>query len=327
MSGSSIPQSVKTSLEAAALAVSDLNTVITSLNTARSVVITIANNTSMTLNLLNTSHTHGGFSIGPPGIISKQTTVVFGSQSKANSIATGTEGSVTYQVDGATTFTVRWDNPFIGSNESDQSLDGSHRNAYRGVSSTGAGDQKAAMRYDIFEIEMNGHRVVGAILDKWAETGWSSGALGLPLTDEADTQDGRGRFNNFQVGSILFRPEIGAQEVHGGIAHRWNELGRERFGYPVTDEITTSDGGGRFSHFRTFFPDGRTADSSIFWTPATGAHEIFGAIRDKWASMNWEKSSLGYPVDGEKDTEGGRIQHFQNGTILFTRSGDIIVKP
>jgi len=31
----------------------------------------------------------------------------------------------------------------------------------------------------------------------------------------------------------------------------------------------------------------------IYWTPQTGAREVHGAIRDKWASMGWERSRLG----------------------------------
>ena len=322
-----IAQTVKTSLEAAQLAVSDINAVITSLNKARSVVVTVANNTSKDLILLSTEHSHGGFApANPPGIIPKQTSAVFGSQSDDNSIGTGTEGSATYQVDRAITFTIRWDDPFIGDNSSDQSLAGPNHNQYRGISTTGKGDQKAPMRYDLFEIETHGHRVVGAILDKWAATGWSAGPLGFPTTDEAATSDPVGRFNEFEGGSIFWRPEpeVGAHEVHGAIHDRWNQIGREKFGYPVTDETATPDGIGRFNHFRRFA--GPPGDSSIYWTPATGPHEVYGAIRDKWASMGWERSQLGYPIDAEADANGGRIQHFQHGAIFWTAQAGAVVQ-
>ena len=322
-----IAQTVKTSLEAAALAVSDVNTVITSLNTARSVIITVGNNTSKNLSLLSTEHSHGGFAVSPPGVIAKQTTAVFGSQSTANSIATGTQGSATYEVEPGINFVVSWDNPFVGSNSSDQSLGGPNHGDYRGISTTGSGDQKANMRYDVFEIEMHGHRVIGAILEKWAEKGWAAGPLGFPETDEADTGDSAGRFNNFQGGAVYWRRDgdIGAHEVHGSIFARWNAIGRERFGYPVTDEIGARDDVGRFNHFRTFAADGRTFDSSIFWTPSTGAHEVFGAIRDKWASLGWNDGQLGYPLDAEAAASGGRIQHFQHGGIFFGKDGAVVV--
>jgi hypothetical protein len=68
-------------------------------------------------------------------------------------------------------------------------------------------------------------------------------------------------------------------------------------GYPTTDETGTPDGVGRFNHF---FNSG-----SIYWTPATNAWSIHGAIRAKWASMGWERSCLGYPVSDEFAISGG----------------------
>jgi len=44
------------------------------------------------------------------------------------------------------------------------------------------------------------------------------------------------------------------------------------------------DGVGRFNHFRALHIAG-TPDSSIYWSPASGAHELYGAIRDKWARL------------------------------------------
>ena len=35
--------------------------------------------------------------------------------------------------------------------------------------------------------------------------------------------------------------------------------------------------------------------ASIFWSPETGAHEVFGAIREKLSELGAERSSLGYP--------------------------------
>ena len=62
--------------------------------------------------------------------------------------------------------------------------------------------------------------------------------------------------------------------------------------------------------------------SSIYWSPATGPHEVFGAIRDKWASMGFERSVLGYPLVAEHDqTGGGRTQRFQGGVITWTGTG------
>src|SRR5215470_16506487 len=145
--------------------------------------------------------------------------------------------------------------------------------------------------------ETGAHEVHGDIRAKWAAMGWERGFLGYPLTDESKTPDGRGRYNHFQGGSLYWTPQTGAQEVHGLIREKWSGLGWERsfLGYPLTDETKTPDGKGRFNHFQ---------GGSIYWTPQTGAHEVHGSIRDKWAAMGWERSFLGYPTSDETATPG-----------------------
>lgn len=72
------------------------------------------------------------------------------------------------------------------------------------------------------------------------------------------------------------------------------------------------DGVGYFQHFK---------GGSIYWSPATGAHEVHGAIRHRWASMGWERSFLGYPrtdeTVGREPKKEGRFNHFQGGSIYW----------
>ena len=99
-----------------------------------------------------------------------------------------------------------------------------------------------------------------------------------------------------------------------------------QFGYPVTDELPTPDGGGRFNHFRAVHQPGKP-EASIYWSPETGAaHEVYGLIRAKWAEMGWEQSHLGYPISAEEDHAGGRIQRFQGGSLFLTPQGDVVVQ-
>lgn len=72
-------------------------------------------------------------------------------------------------------------------------------------------------------------------------------------------------------------------------------------------------------------PDGvgffkRYVGGSIYYSPRTGAQEIGGSIRDKWASLGWERSFLGYPATDETVTPDGfgRYNHFQNGSIYYS---------
>jgi len=157
------------------------------------------------------------------------------------------------------------------------------------------------------------HAVHGDILTNYMfHVAGPGGPLGYPLTDESGTPDGIGRFNHFQGGSIYLTPNTGAHEVHGAIYDKWASLGWEKsvVGYPLTDEGGTPDGVGRFNHFQY---------GSIYWTPATGAVEVHGAIYDRWASLGWEKSYLGYPVMDEHDCgDGARCSTFQHGWIRWT---------
>jgi hypothetical protein len=160
--------------------------------------------------------------------------------------------------------------------------------------------------------------VFGAIEQKWLQFGATAGSLGAPVSNEAATFDGVGRAQSFQKGFVSWHPKTGAQVVWGLIAARWLQIGREKFGYPVTDEMTCPDRVGRFNRFRALHVAG-TPDCSIYWTPASGAHEIYGAIREKWASTGWERGPLGYPVEPEHDQAGGgRTQGFQRGVITWT---------
>ena len=153
----------------------------------------------------------------------------------------------------------------------------------------------------------------GRIRDRWAALGWERGLLHYPITDETATPGGGGRYNHFQGGSIYWTPATDAHEVHGDIRGKWAALGWERgfLGYPLTDESTTPDGVGRYNHFQ---------GGSIYWTPATGAHEVHGAIRNLWAGMGWERSFLGYPTSDELSTEDGlgRYSEFQHGSIYWS---------
>jgi len=155
--------------------------------------------------------------------------------------------------------------------------------------------------------------VHGAIAQKWQSLGGAGGFLRAPLTNETTTPDGVGRFNHFQGGSIYWTPALGAHEVHGFIRDKWASLSWERgfLGYPITDESGTPDGVGRFNHFQ---------GGSIYWTPTTQAHEVHGLIRDKWASLSWERGFLGYPLTDETTTPDGigRFTHFQGGSIYWT---------
>lgn len=105
---------------------------------------------------------------------------------------------------------------------------------------------------------------------------------------------------------------ICGHQVGGDILAKYQAMGGEGspLGCPTSDELPTPDGRGRYNTF-----DG----GCIYWTAATGAHAVWGAIRDKWAGLGWEAGKLGYPVGDElTNPDGqGKRQQFESGTMYW----------
>lgn len=315
---------IKKGFEAAEVAVDSLRSVVESLNTARSVVVTVANHTGEPLQLHSHHHDQGNFRpTNAPGLIAERASVAFGSQSKAGSLATGTEGRVVYA---GRDFEVvlHWNNPFWGDNSARSEVRGARANAVRLVHQSGGGNSKAPFRFDLFEIDMGGFDVYGDILDAWAAQGWKSGPLGLPTGPEQASPHAGARFQNFAGGRMVWRQDLGAHAVRGEILRCWMGRGAEAFGLPLDHEGVCLDGTGRFQHFRQDRAGG-AFDASIYVHPATGAHPVYGAIRDHWARHGWEHGALGYPMEPENGRLGasGTIQRFQGGWLAFSPGGGV----
>lgn len=99
------------------------------------------------------------------------------------------------------------------------------------------------------------------------------------------------------------------------ISEKYQQLGGGGgfLGQPVGLETACPDGVGRFRHYK---------GSSIYFHPATNAHEVHGAITNKWGQMGWERSVLGYPITDETKTPDGvgRFSHFQSGSLYWKPS-------
>jgi hypothetical protein len=86
------------------------------------------------------------------------------------------------------------------------------------------------------------------------------------------------------------------------------------FGNATTDIL--SDHNGFYQHFE---------HGSIFWRDGHGLSEVHGAIRDKYASLGWQHSYLGYPTTDELSTTHAGIEtrynDFEHGVIEWTSDG------
>ncbi|WP_432549034.1 N-acetylmuramoyl-L-alanine amidase [Kineococcus arenarius] len=92
--------------------------------------------------------------------------------------------------------------------------------------------------------------------------------------------------------------------------------GAGSLGSPTSAEGPARDGG-RYRHYQV---------GSIYSHPSAGTHAVLGLIRDKYASLGWENSFLGYPLTDEVALPGGAFTHFQGGSIYFSpRTGARVV--
>ena len=147
----------------------------------------------------------------------------------------------------------------------------------------------------------------GDILTRYLQLGGSR--FGYPFTDETGTPDGRARFNHFREfpsgaeKSIYWTPQNKAHELVGVIRQSWiGYRGKVQLGYPTSGEMLTPDRVGRYQSFE---------NCTYVWHPQTGAHEVHGAIRDRYNALGG--SAFGYPTTDETRTPNGKgvFNHFR----------------
>jgi uncharacterized protein with LGFP repeats len=183
------------------------------------------------------------------------------------------------------------------------------------VAPVGAG-QWASFGFDraIYQSAATGlHSVNGQIFHLYDANGAAAGPYGFPTSDESGASGGV-RLSTFQNAAIYWTQSGGAHSVFGLIFAKWMQLGAlgSGFGVPVTNELPAPDGVGRYNHFAN--------DTSMYWTPSTGAQSVRGQIRGLWAAMGWERSLLAYPTSDELPTADGRGRYntFQTGAVIWT---------
>ena len=156
---------------------------------------------------------------------------------------------------------------------------------------------------------------------KYAASGGAGGPLGAPTTAETCGLVRSGCYQHFAGGSIYWSPTTPASIVTGPVRDRWAATGWEHgLGYPTRDTFCGLRSGGCGQHFQF---------GSIYWSPATGAIRVTGAVLDRWAATGWEFGTLGYPTTemfcGLRD--GGCGQHFQGGSVYRSVSTPAVVVP
>ncbi len=80
-------------------------------------------------------------------------------------------------------------------------------------------------------------------------------------------------------------------------------------GGPLGPVAPLPDGHGKFLTLK---------GGTIYWSEASGAHVVHGAIGDKWGTLGHERGKLGYPTSDEVDAPDGTItQKYEHGEITF----------
>ncbi len=156
------------------------------------------------------------------------------------------------------------------------------------------------------------HGVYGAVLTRFLAAGGCA-VMGVPTADETDTAGvSGGRVQTFPGGHVYWSAPTGARLVLGGVLQRFLAYGgTPALGLPTTDEGDVAGvPGGRVSVFRS---------GSVYWSDPTGAHVVFGGIREKYLAVGGP-AAIGLPTTDEADAPGGRVSDFRSGTVYWTPS-------
>ncbi len=160
------------------------------------------------------------------------------------------------------------------------------------------------------------HAVSGALAQRWAQLGWEAGRMGYPLTDPDCSASGCSQL--FQGGWLTGGGATAVHIVFGGIRERWEATGSAggALGHPTGDEVCGLRDRGCYQLFQR---------GSVYWSPATGARMLSGAINARWAALGWERGALGYPVTDPVCglPDGGCRQDFQFGTLVGSASAPV----
>jgi uncharacterized protein with LGFP repeats len=154
-------------------------------------------------------------------------------------------------------------------------------------------------------------RTTDPLQGHWVALGGERSVLGADVGGRRTAAAGGIVRKDFQRGSVYSSPTTPVREVHGAINGQFLRVGgTSTLGVPLTDELRTPRRTGAYNHFQ---------GGSVYWSPSTGAREVRGAIRDRWAQLGWE-NGLGFPTTGDQRTprKAGNYTHFEGGSIYWS---------
>ncbi|MCX2966722.1 LGFP repeat-containing protein [Gordonia aquimaris] len=109
---------------------------------------------------------------------------------------------------------------------------------------------------------------------------------------------------------------LGGHAVGGKIGEAYlGSGGVFKWGVPTSDERAAAKGG----RYQTF-----ARDVTFYWHPSADdgtAHQIGGAIRQRWQAAGAERGPVGFPVTNEFKAGSGRANDFTGGSICWSKTG------
>ncbi|MCE7008676.1 AbfB domain-containing protein [Kibdelosporangium philippinense] len=175
-----------------------------------------------------------------------------------------------------------------------------------------SGDTTGDLNPHLFEVDTTWNIVdpdpivTTQIMLRWHNDDAWRAFVGNPKSPEV--LDGAVRYREFtNTASAYWGSATGVRSVSGEALTKYRASGGPKWRLPIIDTTATPDKKGTYTHF--------VNGLSIYWTPDTGAHLVYGAIRGRWEAMDWERSYLGYPKTDEEQVGNLRRSTFQGGYI------------
>jgi uncharacterized protein with LGFP repeats len=141
------------------------------------------------------------------------------------------------------------------------------------------------------------HRLLDALRARSTPNASTPNAQFFANVEHEGPLDGGGYQISSAWWTILWSPSTGAHELHSEILDRYRSLGAERglCGFPISDEVAWPSGA------RSLFQR-----AAIYWSPEMGAHEVYGAIRDRYEAIRGPGGHLAFPVTDERPIDPNR---------------------
>jgi uncharacterized protein with LGFP repeats len=149
------------------------------------------------------------------------------------------------------------------------------------------------------------------LLTKYNALNANGSVLGASTGPDRNVGDNRGRYVNYQHGTISWSSSTGARAVYGDAYVKWAALARERgvLGYATTDLVHYG------SAWVQYFERGVIGD-----TTSTAPAYVVGEAYTLWRQAGGVTGSLGLPLRDVVHYGSAWVQYFQKGAIADTAS-------